>query len=213
MYNPPGQSPEKTRPESDREERHQPPRLIISATLAGSVTPFLAGIKLFPNVSGLPRFTDTLTVFIFILVGVYRTPLKFPHRLTLPAFMPIRWHPVRAANLFLWEVAESPMYAGNCLKRCASLHRLLDVNAINRAPLGFSFPLTRLRLDKFGAVFVLRRHRPTWYTGKDLFLWTLPGFLRRFKKLLISFCWLLADYFAPGRYFSALMGSSDKLAA
>lgn len=32
------------------------------------------------------RFTDTLTVFIFILVSVYRTFLRFPHCLTIPAF-------------------------------------------------------------------------------------------------------------------------------
>lgn len=32
------------------------------------------------------RFTDTHTVFIFILVSFYRTFLRFPHRLTIPAY-------------------------------------------------------------------------------------------------------------------------------
>lgn len=57
------------------------------------------------------RFTDTLTVFIFILDSVYRTFRRFPHCLTFPAFNFFgRSHTVY--NLFLyWRYTSSNMPA------------------------------------------------------------------------------------------------------
>ena len=72
-----------------------------------SVTPFLLAINFFMQV----RFTDTLTVFIFILDSVYRTFRRFPHCLTFPAFNFFGcFHTVY--NLFLyWRYTSSKMPA------------------------------------------------------------------------------------------------------
>ena len=53
------------------------------------------------------RFTDTHTVFIFILVSFYRTFLRFPHRLTIPAYK-IRSHCITCIICFLWEIYRLP---------------------------------------------------------------------------------------------------------
>ena len=53
------------------------------------------------------RFTDTHTVFIFILVSFYRIFLRFPHRLTIPAYE-IRSHCITCIICFLWEIYRLP---------------------------------------------------------------------------------------------------------
>ncbi len=53
------------------------------------------------------RFTDTHTVFIFILVSFYRTFLRFPHRPTIPAYE-IRSHCITCIICFLAGDIQAP---------------------------------------------------------------------------------------------------------
>ena len=56
------------------------------------------------------RFTDSLTVFLFILNSVYCTFRRFPHRLTFSAFKTLTWFisftpffdQIRTTELFVW---------------------------------------------------------------------------------------------------------------
>lgn len=60
------------------------------------------------------RFTDTHTVFIFILVSFYRTFLRFPHRLTIPAYE-IRSHCITCIIYFLTGDIQAPGCQHNLL--------------------------------------------------------------------------------------------------
>ena len=81
------------------------------------------------------RFTDTHTVFIFILVSFYRTFLRFPHRLTIPAYE-IRSHCITCTICFKWQVYRLPTLA-QFIIRIAGLERFWEVSAV---PMLFAVP-------------------------------------------------------------------------
>ena len=82
------------------------------------------------------RFTDTHTVFIFILVSFYRTFLRFPHRLTIPAYE-IRSHCITCIICFLVGDIQAPRMPAQFINRIADLERFWEASAV---PMLFAVP-------------------------------------------------------------------------
>lgn len=117
------------------------------------------------------RFTDTHTVFIFILVSFYRTFLRFPHRLTIPAYK-IRSHCVTCIICFLREIYRLPMPA-QFINRIASLERLREASAVPML-LGF---LVYVYSPKPSQVIIFHCYSNNVLHLQGFILWTLARFL------------------------------------
>lgn len=127
------------------------------------------------------RFTDTHTVFIFILVSFYRTFLRFPHRPTIPAYE-IRSHCITCIICFLWQVYRLPMPA-QFINRIAGLERFWEVSAV---PLPFLPFLVYVYSRPPSQVIIFHCYSNNVLHLQGFILWTLARFFVLLLLLLIS---------------------------